>query len=119
MRKVEWLKPAMIGAIIGATATIVVGFTQSGWVLGSSAERMAKQRAEAAVTAALVPLCVAQSKSDPNSMVKVAQLDAITSTYERRDFVMEAGWATVPAAVRPDGTLATACAQVLLKAAQP
>lgn len=119
MIRPEWIKPAFIGAIIGAAATIVVGFTQSGWVLGSSAERMAKQRADAAVTAALVPICIAQSKTDPNSLVKVAQLDSIASPFERQDFVMKAGWATMPAAKRPDGLLAVACAEVLLTAAQP
>ena len=65
MQRLEWIKPAIIGAIVGATATIVVGFTQSGWVLGSTAERMAQQRSEAAVTAALVPVCIAQSKIRP------------------------------------------------------
>lgn len=119
MMRPAWIKPAFIGAIVGATATIVVGFTQSGWVIGSSAERMAEQRADAAVTAALVPICIAQSKTDPDSLVKVAQLEAITSAYERRDFVMKAGWASMPAAKEPDGILASACAEVLLTAAQP
>lgn len=119
MIRPDWIKPLFIGAIIGATATIVVGFTQSGWILGSSADRMAKQRADAAVTAALVPICIDQSKTDPNSLVKVAQLDAITSPYERRDFVMKTGWATVPAARQPDGLLAGACAEVLQTVPQP
>lgn len=119
MIRPDWIKPLFIGAIIGATATIVVGFTQSGWILGSSAERMAKQRADAAVTAALVPICVAQSKNDPNSVVKVAQLDTITSSYERRNFVMKSGWATLLAGKQPDGLLAVACAEVLLTASQP
>lgn len=118
MTSPDWIKSLFIGAIIGATATIVVGFTQSGWILGSSAERMAKQRADAAVTAALVPICIAQSKTDPESLAKVAQLAAITSPYERRDFVMKSGWATVPAAKQPDGLLAVACAELLLKASQ-
>jgi hypothetical protein len=119
MKRLEWFAPLIIGAMVGATATIVVGFTQSGWVLGGSAERMAQQRSDAAVTAALVPICIDQSKNDPNSLVKVAQLDSITSPYERRDFVMKAGWATIPAARRPSGILATACAEVLLKVPQP
>ncbi|MFM9845394.1 MAG: hypothetical protein ACKVOI_20710 [Dongiaceae bacterium] len=119
MTRLEWVTPAIIGAITGATATVVVGFTQSLWVLGSSAERMAQQRSDAAVMAALVPICVSQSKTDPESLVKVARLDAITSPYERRDFVMKAGWATMPAERQPDGPLAVACAEVLLKASQP
>ena len=38
------LKPAVMGAIVGAIATMVLGFTQGGWYLGSSAERMAKEQ---------------------------------------------------------------------------
>ncbi len=119
MKRLEWLTPGVIGAIVGATAAVVVGFTQGGWVLASSAERIAQQRSDAAVTAALVPICIDQSKADPDSLVKVAQLDSITSPYERRDFVMKAGWATVPAAKRPNGLLAVACAEVLLGSPQP
>ncbi len=113
-----WLKPAVIGAVVGAVATMVLGFSQGGWYLGSSAEQLADQRSEAAVTAALVPVCISQSKLDPDATSKFAQFGAIKTTYERRDFVMKAGWATVPAAESPNGNLAGACAEVLSKAAQ-
>ena len=115
MQRLEWFTPG----IIGATATIVAGFTQGGWALPSSAERIAQQRSDTAVTAALVPICIDQSKNDPNSLVKVAQLDSLRSPHERRDFVLKAGWATVPAAERANGLLAVACAEMLLGAAQP
>jgi hypothetical protein len=107
MKRLEWLTPGIIGAIVGATATLVVGFTQGGWVLASSAERIAQQRSDAAVTAALVPICIDLSKADPDSLVKVAQLDP--SPRPMSDgFQMKAGWATVPAAKRPNGLLAVA-----------
>lgn len=112
-----WLKPALTGAVVGAIATMVLGFSQGGWYLGSSAERMAQQQSAAAVIEALVPICVSQSQTDPNAMAKLDQLEAISSSYERRDFVMKAGWATMPTAEAPNGKLATACAEVL-KAAQ-
>jgi hypothetical protein len=118
MQTPTWLKPALMGAGAGAVATMVLGFSQGGWLLGSSAERLADQRSEAAVTAALVPICISQSKLDPDATAKFAQLGAIKSSYERRDFVMKAGWATVPAAEKPDGDLAGACAEVLSKASQ-
>jgi hypothetical protein len=118
MQAPTWLKPAVMGAVVGAVATMVLGFSQGGWYLGSSAERLADQRSEAAVTTALVPICISQSKLDPDATSKFAQFGTMKTTYERKDFVMKAGWATVPAAEKPDGNLAGACAEVLLKATQ-
>lgn len=118
MKTPIWLKPAVMGAVAGAVATMFLGFSQGGWVLGSSAERMAEKQSEVAVTAALVPVCISQSRADPNATVKFAQLGAIKSSYERRDFVMKTGWATMPAAETPNGVLAAACAEVLSKATQ-
>jgi hypothetical protein len=105
-----WIKPAITGGIVGAIAITIFGFSQGGWMLGSSAEKMAEQRSASAVIDALVPFCVSESKEDP---AQYAQLDAITSTYDRRDFIMEAGWATTPASEEPNRDLATACAKAL------
>jgi hypothetical protein len=113
MQLPTWTKPAVMGGIAGAILTMIVGFNQGGWVLGSTAEKMADQRSAAAVIDALVPVCVSQSKADPAVSAKLAELGAITSTYERRDFVMKAGWATTPATDAPNSDLATACAKVL------
>ena len=110
-----WLKPAILGGVVGAIATMVVGFNQGGWMLGSSAERMAQERSAAAVTEALVPVCIGQSKADPEVAVKLAQLRALSSSYEQRQFVEKSGWATMPAAGTPNSDLASACAEVLLK----
>jgi len=118
MQNLPWLKPAIIGAVFGGVVTTLVGFNYGGWVSGNSAERMANQQSAAAVTAALLPVCVSQSKADPEATAKSAQLGALKSWYERRDFVMKAGWATVPAAQSPNSDLAAACAEVLAKAAQ-
>jgi len=52
------VKPAVWGAVAGAVAVTVVGFSSLGWTLGSTAERMATQRAETAVVAVLAPICV-------------------------------------------------------------
>jgi hypothetical protein len=118
MQKLTWLKPAIIGAVFGGIVTALVGFNYGGWVSGSSAERMANQQSVAAVTAALLPVCVGQSKADPEATAKTAQLGALSSWYERRDFVMKTGWATMPAAQSPNSDLAAACAEVLAKATQ-
>ena len=118
MQKPTWLKPAVMGAIVGAAGTMILGFTQGGWFLGSSAERMANLRSTAAVTEALVPLCISQSKADPYTVAKLDQLSALKNTYERRDFVMKAGWATTGAAESPNSAVAMACAEMLSTEAQ-
>jgi len=118
MKIPTWTKPAIVGAIAGAVVTMILGFSQGGWYTGGSAERLASQRSEAAVVEALTPICVSQSKLDPESVAKLAQLVAMKTSYEQRDFVMKAGWATMPAAAQPDRDLASACAEVLSKPTQ-
>jgi alpha/beta superfamily hydrolase len=113
-----WLKSAIVGAAVGAIATALVGFGYGGWVSGSSAERMASQQSAAAVTAALLPVCVSQSKADPEAIAKTQHVGALGSQYERSAFVMRTGWATMPAAQSPNSDLAAACAEVLARAAQ-
>src|SRR5918999_5914679 len=104
------VKPAVWGAIGGAIAAIIVGFAWGGWVTGGTAEKMAVTQSGIAVVEALVPVCVAQSLSDPAGPAKLEQLAALKTSYERRDFVMKAGWATMPAAKEPNRELAEACA---------
>jgi hypothetical protein len=117
MQTPTWLKPAIMGAIAGGIVTMIVGFNYGGWYLGSSAETMAQKQSTAAVTAALVPVCVSQSQADPEGATKLKAFSAIKSTYEQRDFVMKAGWATMPTADAPNQDLASACADVLAKTA--
>ena len=112
-----WTKPGITGAIVGAIATMIVGFSQGGWYTGSSAERLAQQRADVAVIDALVPICVNQSKLDPDTAAKLGQLLAIKSSYEQRDFVIKSGWATMPTTDDPNRDLASKCADALVKSA--
>ena len=113
-----WTKPAILGALAGAIATVTFGFSQAGWYTSGSAERLAHETSAAAVVDALIPVCISRSKMDPDSTAKLAQLAGMKTSYEQRDFVMKAGWATMPTAEQPDRTLASACADMLSKAAQ-
>jgi hypothetical protein len=108
-----WTKARIVVSLIVAVATMFIGFHYSGWMTGGSAEEMATKRAEAAVTAALVPFCLAQSKADPNAVAKLAEFEAIASPYERQDFVVKAGWATLPGSPATNGDVAEACAKAL------
>ena len=112
MAKIKWLKPALIGAVGGAAVLAIVGFVAGGWVTSSKAERLAAARASTETVSALVPFCVAVSKTDPAAFAVIEKLKSARS-YERDDIVMEAGWATAPGAERPDRKVAAECAEKL------
>ena len=108
----------LIGSFaIVACLTMIVGFSWGGWITNGTAQQLSRQRADTAVTVALVPLCIAQSKADRGVTKKLAELRAITSSYEQQEFVTKTGWATVPGAEGPSRDLAEACASALLKTA--
>ena len=112
-----WTKPGITGAIVGAIATMIVGFSQGGWYTTGSADRLAQQKADVAVIDALLPVCISQSKLDPEAAAKLQQLTGMKTSYEQRDFVLTAGWATMPAADTPNRELAGKCADALVKSA--
>jgi hypothetical protein len=112
-----WAKPGVWGAVVGAVLTMLIGFNFGGWMTTASADRLARQQSDAAVTTALVPLCIAQSKADGGVQQKLGELKAITSSYEQQEFVTKTGWATVPGSNSPNRDVAEACASALLKTA--
>ena len=104
----NWLRTGGFGAVIGGIALVIFGFSWGGWVTGAKAERMASRLAHDEVLAALVPICVAQSRQDPQFAATLDQLVNARS-YEQRDMIMATGWATMPGAAGPDGFVADAC----------
>jgi hypothetical protein len=108
----EWLKPALYGAAAGAAVLAIVGFSWGGWLSENSARQMAFDQARLQVVAALVPICVEQSKLDPQVAEKLAQLKGIAN-YKRTDVLMEAGWATMPGSGKPNRQVASACVEKL------
>lgn len=107
-------KPVLWGAVAGAIALAIVGFNWGGWVTGSAAEKLAAKRADAATVAALTPICVNQFQSSADASTNLAALKAISSTWERREYVGKGGWATMPGGTaEPNRDLAAACAEEL------
>ncbi|MGI3186549.1 hypothetical protein [Nioella aestuarii] len=104
----EWIKPGIYGALIGAAAVTILGFSWGGWVTHRAAGEMADDMAQDASIAALVPVCVEMARTDPNRAEQLAIIQA-ASTYQRRDAVMEAGWATMPGSETANRDLALAC----------
>jgi hypothetical protein len=79
----ESLKRLLQGAAAGAVATMVVGFYWGGWSLGSTADKMAKERSEAAVVAVLAPVCRAQ----PDAAAKIVAASKVDLYEELRSTI--------------------------------
>jgi hypothetical protein len=112
MKVPTWLKPGIWGAVVGAIGIMILGFWQMGWVTGGAADRMARNRADTAVVAALVPFCVVNAERDPDG-AKLASLKTEQSSYTRNQLVSDAGWATLPGMTSPDRELVSACSDKL------
>jgi hypothetical protein len=106
------VKPASWGAIGGAIAVAIIGFTWGGWVTGGTAETMAKERADAAVVKALTPICVDNFRETADA--KAQQLELKNAPFwERASFVEKHGWATMPGSKSPHPGVARACADLV------
>ena len=112
--QVPWAKPAAWGVVVGAVGSMIIGFSWLGWTLGSTAERMAAERANAAVVAALTPSCVARFMQQPNAAVKLAEFQKIES-WKQGEFIEAGGWATGRGDKTPNSAVANACAEELAK----
>jgi hypothetical protein len=104
------------GIAIGAVASMVIGFSWGGWVTGGTADKIAGQRADTAVVAALTPICVERFLQNSDAKANLAALQKISSSWEQGDYLEKGGWATQPGATSPDYHLARACAEKLIQA---
>ena len=112
----ESLKRLLQGAAVGAVATIFVGFSWGGWVLGSTAHRLAVDQANTAVVAVLTPICVEKFLQNSDAQANLAALREISSNWQQGQYVEKGGWATRPGATSSDYELARACAAKLIEA---
>ena len=112
--QIPWLKPAAWGVVVGAVGTMIIGFSWLGWTLGSTAERMAVERTNSAVVAALTPSCVARFMQQPSAALKLAEFQKIDS-WKQQEFIEAGGWATPRGEKTPNSGVASACAAELAK----
>jgi hypothetical protein len=106
------LKPALWGAVSGAVAISVIGFSSMGWTLGSTAERMAADRAESAVVSVLAPICVDKFQQQANSAAKLIEFKKAAS-WDQRALIEKGGWATTPGTEKMNSAVASACVDKL------
>jgi hypothetical protein len=114
MKKFPSLKPGIWGAVIGAAAISVVGFSSLGWTLDSTAERMARERAQTAVVDVLAPICVEKFQHQTDAATKLIEFKKVSSSWDRRSFIEKGGWATTAGTGAPNTAVATACAERLV-----
>ena len=108
----ESLTRLLQGAFAGAVATMIVGFNWGGWSLGSTADKMARERSEAAVIAALAPVCADKFRALPDAAAKQVALSKAESWKRRDEFPKEI--VTLPGESYPSSALADACSALLL-----
>jgi hypothetical protein len=109
------VKPACWGAVGGAIALAIIGFTWGGWVTGGTAKNMVSVATTNGQQSILVPLCVAQFMATDGAVTKIKA----TPSYNHDDIVREFVKTVVDTPV--DYSLARACAaaidEVLAKSA--
>jgi hypothetical protein len=107
------------GIVIGAVASMVIGFSWGGWVTGGTAIKLADEQANTAVVAALTPICVERFLQNSDAKANLAVLQKISSNWEQGQYLEKGGWATQPGATSPDYHLARACAEKLVQVKTP
>jgi hypothetical protein len=110
MKVPPWVKPAFWGVVVGAVGIMILGFAWWGWVLGSTAERMAKERADSMAVSLLAPVCVDRFMAQPDKWAEFQ-----SSSWRQQEIVEKSGWATIPGSSAANSALAKACVAGLAK----
>jgi hypothetical protein len=107
------------GVVIGAAATMIIGFSWGGWVTGGSVKTMTEKAAQQAHQELAAAVCADRFAAAPDARAQLAALKDITSSYQRAKFVDDGGWGIMPGASTADRQDNTACAESLLKLELP
>ena len=108
------VKPALWGAVGGAVALAIVGFSWGGWKTAASTRDLVDAGSQKAVIVALAPLCVEKFNAQSDAAAKLGELKKLAS-YEQGSFVETAGSATF-GSDKPNSDVARACADALTTA---
>ncbi len=96
-------------------ATIVIGFARGGWVMGTTADRMASDAAAEARAQLAATACVTLFNKGPDAVAQLAELKK-ASSYQRSDMIAKGGWATMPGSTEPVLGAANICVDKLMNA---
>ena len=111
----DYLTRLVQGAAIGVVLTVAIGFSWTGygfgWMLGGNAENMASERTEAAVVAALAPICAQRYADNATPLQRVAF--SKESSWARDGEIEEMGFADFKDAGTFKSEIADKCANLL------
>ena len=106
------LKLLLQGTALGAFATLGIGFSWGGFILGSTATTLADSTASSAVVAAIAPICVDQFQRSAAAADNLTALKK-TDSWQQAAYVEKGGWATMPGSKAADSGVSQACAAIL------
>jgi hypothetical protein len=120
MQNVAWyqgesLKRLIQGVALGAFATLGIGFSWGGFMLGSTAKTLADSTANSAVVAAIAPICVDQFQRSTDAANNLTALKK-TDSWQQAAYVEKGGWAVMPGSKAADSGVSQACAAAILSA---
>ena len=105
------LKQLLQGAALGAFATLGIGFSWGGFMLGSTAKTFADSTANSAVVAAIAPICVDQFQRSADAPDNLTALKK-TDSWQQAAYVEKGGWATMPGSKAAGSGVSQACQQL-------
>lgn len=108
-------KPWIQGAVVGAIATAIIGFSWGGWVTGGSSDKRAAVAAHDATVMALASVCAERFRAQGDAAAKIGELSKVSS-WERGNFIEKSGFALMPGDKTADTDVARACAESLATA---
>ena len=108
----ELLKRLLQGVALGAFATLGIGFSWGGFMLGSTAKTLADSTANSAVVAAIAPICVDQFQRSTDAANNLTALKK-TDSWQQAVYVEKGGWAVMPGSKAADSGVSQACAALL------
>ena len=115
----ESLKRLLQGVALGFIFAMAIGFNWFGpgfgWSLGSTAEKMARERGRAEVVAVLAPMCVENFRRSANPEASLAELKKIETKYTRQSYVEKARWDVMAGSKDAVYGVSEACAEALAK----
>jgi hypothetical protein len=107
------LKPVLWGAVGGAAALAIIGFSWGGWVTGGNADALARQQVQAALVEVLTPICVDKFNRASDAQARLVEFKKIDSSWDRERVVRENDWAKF--GKESNGRVVDACAAELYK----
>ena len=108
----ESLTRLIQGAVVGVAATMFIGFKFLDWSLASTAEKTAQDRSQAAVVAALAPICATKFQQ-ANDVTANLVLFNKESSWNRGSFIKKGGWSKFDGQTGSDSEVADACATLI------